>query len=217
MDTTSTDSDPSFSDTGSSEDAASLDTNVTDLDVFINPDIDAKLDAGLVEIPSFPIEPSTGTERGPEPPVEPSSQDTRPAEDTRIPDTGIPDTRIPDTRIPDTRIPDTNPPDTSSNCPIVYVNSGGTSLTHPGLGAYCILTCDILEKDYFGWGCYNSEGRTVKVNGKKMQCGNTDLPERVNGHYLFEVSAGANNASSIGWWGQETVSNCPYSEGDPIP
>lgn len=188
------------------------DTPVTSPDLL--GDSNVKVDTVVTDRPPLIVEPPTGVERGAELPVEPRSQDTRPSQDTN-PDTAP---SLPDSGIPDTRIPDTNPPDTFVNpCPVVYVRSGDSSLTHSGLGAYCILTCDILEKPYFGWGCYNDEGRTVKINGKTMRCGDTNLPDRVNGHYLFEISAGTNNASAIAWWGQETISNCPYKNGDPIP
>jgi len=118
---------------------------------------------------------------------------------------------------------DTTPPspDTkttgSENCPVVIVKSGGATVGQTGLGGYCVVTCDDLATQYFGWGCSNFAGRTVKVNGVEMTCGKTPMPAKVNGYYVFEISAGTNTSSSLFWYNQTNNATCPLPTGGLLP
>jgi len=60
---------------------------------------------------------------------------------------------------------------------------------------FCVATCD----DIAGWGCSNFDGRQVTVNGVVAACGATLT--KVNGYYVFQVSAGTNISAVIYWWG----------------
>lgn len=53
-----------------------------------------------------------------------------------------------------------------------------------------------------GWGCSNTEGRTVTVNGEPSQCGGmlAALPDQMDGGYYFAFSAGSNNFASFYWY-----------------
>jgi hypothetical protein len=68
-----------------------------------------------------------------------------------------------------------------------------------------------------GWGCSNTLGRTVTVNGTVMKtpadevmgnpqgdqppgCGDWPLPAKVNGYYFFEFSAGTHTFTSFYWY-----------------
>lgn len=94
--------------------------------------------------------------------------------------------RIPNIAIPAGVEPCANPKDMS----------GGNTNQFHDLGAVCFRTCDEIQ----GWGCSNFDGRTVKVNGKEIKCGES-LPAKVGPFYYFDVSAGAHDYASIYWWG----------------
>jgi hypothetical protein len=74
--------------------------------------------------------------------------------------------------------------------------SGGNTGNFGTTGPFCFRTCDEIQ----GWGCPNSSGRTVKVNGKEVQCGDT-MPGRVGPFYYFDISAGALDYASVYWFG----------------
>ena len=96
---------------------------------------------------------------------------------------GIPDLPIP----PGVAEPCTEPRDFSEG----QTGPFGTE------GALCFRTCDEIE----GWGCSSFDGRTVKVNGKDIECG-SKLPGKLGPFYYFEASAGSFPYAAIYWWGK---------------
>jgi len=74
--------------------------------------------------------------------------------------------------------------------------TGNSSGNFNTTGSVCKRTSNNIN----GWGCSNFAGRTVKVNGVAMTCGNTPLPAKVNGYYYFDVSAGSYSWASLYWW-----------------
>jgi len=195
-------------------------------DTTVTPPIDSRArDTQIADTKATPSDVSKDTVDPPKPDARPEVAilDTRPETSVVEPpptDSAVPiDTKPPvDTRPPvDTKPPvDTLPPDTktvgSENCPSVKVISGGDSYS-PGVeGGYCVVTCDTLD----GWNCSNFDGRTLKVNGQAMKCGDLPLPAKVNGYYVFEVSAGTFSYSALYWWGTPKAT-CPLPEGGLLP
>jgi hypothetical protein len=74
--------------------------------------------------------------------------------------------------------------------------SGGNTNQFQTTKAFCFRTCDEIQ----GWGCSNFDGRTVKVNGKDIKCGEA-IPAKLGPFYYFDVSAGGLEYASIYWWG----------------
>ena len=193
-----------------------IDAGVPDsMDTKVPPPPDVPDDATVAPKPDTGMEtsvPDPKPEATVEPPnvvVEPSTPDGSVPKDTKPPvDTVLADTLIPvDTTLPPSDTKTTG----SENCPITSVQSGGNAYGPNVLGGYCIVTCDSPT----GWGCSNFGGRTIKVNGKAMACGDP-LPAKVNGYYVFEVSPGTLNYSSIYWWGTANAT-CPLPDGGLLP
>jgi len=74
--------------------------------------------------------------------------------------------------------------------------SGGMSGPFGSTGPACLR----VEGMIAGWGCSNFDGRTVKVNGREMMCGQLPLPDAVDGSYYFDVSAGTFEYASFYWY-----------------
>ena len=202
-------------------DLAVPDTQVMDTKLPIEPDVAVD----MVIAPKPDTLPSTETavpDPKPEATVEPPIVVVEPS----TPDGSVPiDTKPPvETAPPDTLVPvDTTPPspDTkitgSENCPITKVGSGTNPVVGSTTGGFCVVTCDDLSAPYSGWGCSNDGGRTVKINGKTMaKCGDP-LPAKVNGYFVFEVSAGTNADISIYWWTSVRNPTCPLPDGGLLP
>ncbi|HTA88740.1 MAG TPA: hypothetical protein VK745_04170, partial [Polyangiaceae bacterium] len=51
-----------------------------------------------------------------------------------------------------------------------------------------------------GWGCSNFDGRTLKVNGQTVMCGELPLPDEIDGGYYFDISAGTFDYASFYWY-----------------
>jgi hypothetical protein len=212
---------PDTTDVPPTPDSGVPDTQTADTKVPVGPDTAG--DTIVTPKPDTQSGPETAvTDPKPEATVEPPLVVVEPS----TPDASVPiDTNPPvDTMKPDTLVPvDTTPPtpDTkttgSENCPVVIVKSGGATVGQSGLGAYCVVTCDDLATSYFGWGCSNFTGRTVKVNGVELACGKTPMPAKVNGYYVFEISAGTNSSSSIFWYNQTSKETCPLPTGGLLP
>lgn len=81
-------------------------------------------------------------------------------------------------------------------CPSPKDISGGNTHQFGTPGSFCFRTCDEIQ----GWGCSTFDGRTVKVNGTTVTCGQA-LPPKVGSFYYFDVSAGLYDYSAIYWWG----------------
>jgi endoglucanase len=64
------------------------------------------------------------------------------------------------------------------------------------MGPVCIRVTD----DIVGWGCSNFDGRTLKINGQAIMCGALPLPDKIDGAYYFEVSAGTFDYASFYWY-----------------
>jgi endoglucanase len=74
--------------------------------------------------------------------------------------------------------------------------SGGMSGMFGSLGPECFrVTADIV-----GWGCSNFDGRTIKVNGQIVICEAVPLPDKIDGAYYFDISAGTLDYASFYWY-----------------
>ncbi len=74
--------------------------------------------------------------------------------------------------------------------------TGGSSGELGTMGAACLrVTADIA-----GWNCSNFDGRTVKVNGRTVMCGELPLPDKIDGAYYFDISAGMFEYASFYWF-----------------
>ena len=95
-------------------------------------------------------------------------------------------------------------PAAARNCTVV---SGAGANGHTGFfntyGGLCFVTCDTIQ----GWGCANTDARSVSINGGPVTCGATPIPPaKTAGYNVIDVSAGdpnagAKNYSEIYWWG----------------
>jgi hypothetical protein len=95
---------------------------------------------------------------------------------------------------------DTGDTRTGTVCSIVSGSTPSTGTAgHPPAAnttsPFCVATCD----DIAGWGCSNFDGRQVTVNGTAATCG--AALTKVNGYFVFQVSAGTNASAAIYWWG----------------
>jgi hypothetical protein len=157
-------------------------------------------------------EPSSGPEPGPEPKPEPSSGSEPGPEPKPEPSSG-PEPGPEPPR--DSGTPDTAPP---SNCNIFYgaTPATGTQGHPPGAtstGGFCVATCDDIQ----GWDCSNIGNRTVSVNGAAVTCG--AVIAKKNGYYVFRVSPGTPDYSSIFWFAPNNnyASSCPAPDGGVFP
>lgn len=62
--------------------------------------------------------------------------------------------------------------------------------------------CFRITDEVVGWGCSNFEGRSIRVNGSTVTCGQVPLPSRIDGSYYFDISAGEFSYASFYWWSQ---------------
>jgi hypothetical protein len=102
----------------------------------------------------------------------------------------------------------------AGNCTITY---GSGSQGHPpgatSTGGFCVATCDDIQ----GWSCSNFGNRTISVNGAVVTCGAAITKK--SGYYVFRVSAGTPDYSSIFWWAPYSIyaSSCPAPDGGVFP
>jgi fibronectin type 3 domain-containing protein len=90
------------------------------------------------------------------------------------------------------------------NC---IVASGAGTNGHPALfgtfNGVCYVSCDVFQ----GWGCSNTETRTVSINGSPLNCGTLPIPAaKTSGFNVIDVSAadqnnGGHDYASLFWWG----------------
>jgi hypothetical protein len=83
-----------------------------------------------------------------------------------------------------------------ATCSPVTDVSGGMSGPFNSTGPACFRVSD----DITGWGCSNFDGRTLKVNGQIVMCGVLPLPDKIDGAYYFDVSAGSLDYASFYWY-----------------
>ena len=74
--------------------------------------------------------------------------------------------------------------------------SGGSSGPFNTTDAVCKRVTGAIT----GWGCSNFDGRSVKVNGVAVTCGQVPLPDPIEGSYYFEVSGGMFAYASFYWF-----------------
>ncbi len=72
--------------------------------------------------------------------------------------------------------------------------SGGQSGNFNTTGAVCYTVTGTIR----GWGCSNTQGRTVTVNGTAVTCG--QLPVPGSSPYTFSFTAGTYPWASFYWW-----------------
>jgi hypothetical protein len=107
---------------------------------------------------------------------------------------------------------DTQP---AGNCSIFF--GAGSSQGHPpgatSTDSFCVATCDDIQ----GWNCSNIGNRTVSVNGAVVTCGAAITKK--NGYYVFRVSSGTPDYSSIYWFAPYSIyaSSCPAPDGGVFP
>jgi endoglucanase len=75
---------------------------------------------------------------------------------------------------------------------VTGVSSGEFGTTGP--------VCFRVTTDIAGWGCSNFDGRTVKVNGRTVMCAEVPLPDKIDGAYYFDISAGTFKYASFYWF-----------------
>jgi hypothetical protein len=74
--------------------------------------------------------------------------------------------------------------------------TGGASGAFGTTGPACFK----VTGDIAGWGCSNFDGRTVKVNGRTVMCAELPLPDKIDGAYYFDISAGTFDYASFYWF-----------------
>ncbi|HEX3773806.1 MAG TPA: hypothetical protein VHV51_05030 [Polyangiaceae bacterium] len=74
--------------------------------------------------------------------------------------------------------------------------SGGSSGELGTMGPACLRVMGMIS----GWGCSNFDGRSVKVNGQDVICGQVPLPAAIDGAYYFDISSGTFEYASFYWF-----------------
>jgi cellulose 1,4-beta-cellobiosidase len=105
---------------------------------------------------------------------------------------------------------------TPRSCTVVSGNNPPAPATagHTGqfgtLDGRCFVTCDTIS----GWGCSNTDGRSVTINGGPLACGATPIPAaKRSGYNVIDVSAGTSMPyAEIYWWGA-FVDTCSIPSG----
>jgi hypothetical protein len=70
------------------------------------------------------------------------------------------------------------------------------------LAGMCFVTCDTIS----GWGCVNTTGRSVTINGAPLTCGALPIPAaKTPGFNVIDVTAGTSTIASIYWWGTWSI------------
>jgi hypothetical protein len=83
-----------------------------------------------------------------------------------------------------------------ATCSPVKDATGGTTGPFGTTGPVCLRVTSEIK----GWNCSNFEGRTLKVNGRTVMCGELPLPDRIDGAYYFDASAGMFDYASFYWF-----------------
>ena len=78
--------------------------------------------------------------------------------------------------------------------PTMGTNSGEFGTT--GEVCYFVPGDEIMQ----GWGCSNTDGRTITVNGTTVMCGDWPLPSEVDGGYYFAFTAGEHPWAQFYWY-----------------
>ncbi len=86
--------------------------------------------------------------------------------------------------------------DPNASCSPARDVSGGTSGELGTMGPACLRVMGAIA----GWGCSNFDGRTLKVNGQTVMCGELPLPGEIDGAYYFDISAGTFDYASFYWY-----------------
>ena len=85
-------------------------------------------------------------------------------------------------------------------------SGNAVNVGHPGAigstNGICYVTCDTITN----WGCANTDGRSITINGIPMACGATPIPAaKTAGYNVIDVTAGTNTQATIFWsttaWG----------------
>jgi hypothetical protein len=89
-------------------------------------------------------------------------------------------------------------------------SGSGTTNNFNTTTEYCFRTMATID----GWGCSNTTGWTLKVNGQTTTCGGT-LPAKLNGLYYFDFigSSSALTYASMYWYGTCTAGPFPSWSG----
>ncbi len=86
--------------------------------------------------------------------------------------------------------------DPNASCTPARDVSGGASGELGTMGPACLRVMGAIA----GWGCSNFDGRTLKVNGQTVMCGELPLPDPIDGAYYFDISAGTFEYASFYWF-----------------
>jgi hypothetical protein len=66
------------------------------------------------------------------------------------------------------------------------------------LNGICYVTCDTITN----WGCANTDGRSITINGVPLACSALPIPApRTAGYDVIDVSAGTSTAAQVFWGG----------------
>jgi fibronectin type 3 domain-containing protein len=84
------------------------------------------------------------------------------------------------------------------SCTVVSgTTASGQSGPFDTTGGKCFVTCDTIV----GWGCSNTDGRTVRINGSQLNCGATPIPAaKRSGYNVIDVTPGTLTYASVYWW-----------------
>ena len=93
---------------------------------------------------------------------------------------------------------------TPRSCTVI--SGAGASGHTPNFGTFagmCFVTCDTIQ----GWGCSNTAGRSVTINGGPLACGALPIPAaKTPGYNVIDVTAGTLDYASLYWWGTWSTS-----------
>ena len=81
-------------------------------------------------------------------------------------------------------------------------SGAGVNPGHPPaigtLNGICYVTCDTITN----WGCANTDGRSITINGVPLACSALPIPApRTAGYDVIDVSAGTSTAAQVFWGG----------------
>jgi len=100
-------------------------------------------------------------------------------------------------------------PEATEPCTPTKDFSGGQTLNFGTTGAFCFRTAD----DFSDYGCSNTDGRTLKINGKVVDSCGGKPPAKLGSFYYFDFGAGKYEYASVNWYCSSSACLGPH----PVP
>jgi fibronectin type 3 domain-containing protein len=93
-------------------------------------------------------------------------------------------------------------------------SGNAVSAGHPpaigNLDGICYVTCDPITN----WGCSNTDGRSITINGGPLACSAGPIPAaKTPGYDVIDVSAGTYAGAQVFWGASTWVNNCSIPSG----